>query len=79
MRILILSPIFPYPPASGFAIRVELLDNRALAGTLATEGRALVERRYRWQTVVEHLEQFYGTLLHTRSAAAARSGVQESK
>jgi sugar transferase (PEP-CTERM/EpsH1 system associated) len=50
--------------AESFASAVlRLLDNPAIADTLATAGRDLVDRHYRWERVVGDLEAFYEELL----------------
>jgi glycosyltransferase involved in cell wall biosynthesis len=46
---------------------LQLLDNQELALKLAGQGRELVERRYRWDIVVDRLEVFYSDLLRSRS------------
>ena len=45
-----------------------LLGDRDLRLGLGTRGRALVERQYRWETVVEKLEGFYDRLLTAQRA-----------
>jgi glycosyltransferase involved in cell wall biosynthesis len=50
---------------------LELLDNKALAATLAHQGHELVERQYQWKTVVDNVEAFYGELLQARSGKAS--------
>jgi hypothetical protein len=35
-----------------------------MAGRLGVEGRALMLRRYRWETATEELEEFYERLRH---------------
>jgi glycosyltransferase involved in cell wall biosynthesis len=42
---------------------LKLSDDRELAAKLGRQGRALIERQYRWETVVDRLEAFYGRLL----------------
>jgi glycosyltransferase involved in cell wall biosynthesis len=42
---------------------LKLLSDRELAAKLGRQGRALIERQYRWETVVARLETFYGELL----------------
>jgi sugar transferase (PEP-CTERM/EpsH1 system associated) len=42
---------------------LQLLGDRDMALRLGREGRALVERRYRWETVVEGMEELYDRLL----------------
>jgi sugar transferase (PEP-CTERM/EpsH1 system associated) len=42
---------------------LRVLDNPSLGESLATAGRDLVDRRYRWERVVGDLEAFYATLL----------------
>jgi sugar transferase (PEP-CTERM/EpsH1 system associated) len=50
--------------AGSFASAVlRLLGDPMLAVTLATAGRDLVDRHYRWERVVGDLEEFYGELL----------------
>ncbi len=46
-----------------------LLSDRELAARLGRQGRALVERQYRWETVVDRLEGFYGQLLTSAARA----------
>mgnify|MGYP003478751998 FL=1 len=41
---------------------LELMSDSALSHTLAVQGRALMLARYRWDHVVETLEQFYARL-----------------
>jgi len=48
---------------------LRLLDDRERRLELGRKGRALVERQYRWETVVEQLEGFYERLLAVRSSA----------
>jgi len=48
---------------------LRLLDDRERRLELGRKGRALVERQYRWETVVERLEGFYERLLAVRSSA----------
>jgi glycosyltransferase involved in cell wall biosynthesis len=46
--------------AEGFAAAVlELLQNRELGARLGAQGRELVFRKYRWETVVDDLERFH--------------------
>ena len=42
---------------------LKLLSDRDLAVKLGRQGRALVERQYKWETVVAQLERFYDRLL----------------
>ena len=62
--------------AKSFADAVlELLESPDLALRLGSEGRALAERRYRWEAVVETLETFYGQLLKpSRDGTAPAAG-----
>ena len=41
---------------------VDLMTRPEMAGRLGVEGRALMLRRYRWETATEELEAFYGRL-----------------
>ena len=50
-------------PASFAAAVLRLLDDPARAAALAAAGRELIDRRYRWETVVADLEAFYDQLL----------------
>jgi len=50
---------------------LELLEDQDLAADLGRQGRALVERQYSWETVVEELERFYARLLPVRREASA--------
>jgi glycosyltransferase involved in cell wall biosynthesis len=45
-----------------------LLGDRDVRLGLGRQGRALVERQYRWETVVEKLEGFYDRLLTAQRA-----------
>jgi sugar transferase (PEP-CTERM/EpsH1 system associated) len=49
---------------------LRLLTDRELAMRLGRQGRRLVERQYRWETVVAQLEEFYGRLLAASPPAA---------
>jgi polysaccharide biosynthesis protein PslH len=49
---------------------LRLLADRERRLELGRKGRALVERQYRWETVVGQLEDFYERLLAARSASA---------
>ncbi len=57
--------------ASFAAAVVRLLDDPVLANTLATAGRDLVDRHYRWERVVGDLEAFYEELLERPRAATS--------
>jgi glycosyltransferase involved in cell wall biosynthesis len=46
---------------------LDLLENRTLAERLAATGRELVERQYRWETVVQQVPPFYEELLMARA------------
>ena len=48
---------------------LRVLDDAALADRLATAGRELVDRQYRWDRVVRDLEAFYEALLGRPRAA----------
>jgi glycosyltransferase involved in cell wall biosynthesis len=49
--------------ANSFAHAVlDLMTQPEMAGRLGVEGRALMLRRYRWETATEELEEFYGRL-----------------
>ena len=50
---------------------LKLLSDRELALKLGRQGRALVTRKYTWQTVVNRIETFYD---HLRTSPAARVG-----
>jgi glycosyltransferase involved in cell wall biosynthesis len=58
------------PPAFAASVATLLADRRA-AAALGKNGRRLVERQYRWDTVVGRLEQFYDRVL---AAAGVGSG-----
>jgi glycosyltransferase involved in cell wall biosynthesis len=47
-----------------------LLNDRARARTLGRRGREFVERQYKWEAVVNRLENFYSRLLAERPARA---------
>jgi glycosyltransferase involved in cell wall biosynthesis len=49
---------------------LELFADRKRRLALGHAGRALVERQYRWETVVERLEGFYDRLLALRRSSA---------
>jgi sugar transferase (PEP-CTERM/EpsH1 system associated) len=49
-------------PASFASAVLHLLDNAPVATALAKAGRDLVDRHYRWETVVHDLEMFYDEL-----------------
>jgi glycosyltransferase involved in cell wall biosynthesis len=51
-------------PAAFADAVIRLLDDRALGDKLARAGRALVERRYQWASIVAEVEQFYERLVH---------------
>ncbi|MEZ5420628.1 MAG: glycosyltransferase [Vicinamibacterales bacterium] len=42
---------------------LELMGNRERSQALARSGRARMVERYRWDSVVETLERFYGQLI----------------
>jgi glycosyltransferase involved in cell wall biosynthesis len=48
---------------------LRLSSDRELAARLGRQGRALVERQYKWETVVDRLEAFYGRLLSAAASA----------
>ena len=52
---------------------LELMSDRALSRTLADQGRALMLARYRWEHVVETLEQFYARLLRDTARPSRRA------
>ncbi len=47
---------------------LQLLDDRDATAELGRRGRALVERKYKWETVVAGIETFYDRLLAPRAA-----------
>jgi sugar transferase (PEP-CTERM/EpsH1 system associated) len=49
---------------------LQLLADRERRLALGRAGRALVERNYRWESVVERLESFYNRLLARRTSSA---------
>ena len=52
--------------ASAFAAAVvRLLENPAEAAAMGRRGRALVERRYRWDQSVAELERFHHSILRS--------------
>jgi len=62
-----------------FADAVLKLGNDAeLAGLLGRQGRALVEQRYKWESVVNQLERFYHRLLADAPDRLKTTAVQES-
>jgi glycosyltransferase involved in cell wall biosynthesis len=56
-------------PAEFASAVLELLGDPTLGARLAASGRSLVERQYRWETVVGEVVPFYERLLHAKSAA----------
>jgi sugar transferase (PEP-CTERM/EpsH1 system associated) len=59
-------------PEAFAASVIELLRDRRLAERLATGGRAVVLRHYRWETAVDRLEAFYEQLRHAASRRDAK-------
>ena len=51
---------------------LQVLEDRAMALRLGRHGRALVECRYKWETVVGRLEEFYDRLLAAPAGSSAR-------
>ena len=49
---------------------LQLMANRAQRLELGRAGREMVERRYRWDSVVDRLEEFHARLVAMHSAGA---------
>lgn len=56
------------PPAFAAAV-LRLMDDQASGVELARRGYALVQERYRWETITDRLEQLYEELVSTRQPA----------
>jgi glycosyltransferase involved in cell wall biosynthesis len=48
---------------------LKLSNDRKLAAKLGRQGRALMERKYKWEAIVERLEEFYHQLLAEAGAS----------
>ncbi|HLZ22615.1 MAG TPA: glycosyltransferase family 4 protein [Ktedonobacterales bacterium] len=53
---------------------LQVLDDKALAASLGHRGRALVEERYSWGSVLRQLESFMWTRRHARGLANGHTG-----
>ena len=58
---------------------LELMAQPEIAGRLGAEGRALMQRQYRWETATEELERFYGRLHDLRSSRDPSENVYFTK
>jgi glycosyltransferase involved in cell wall biosynthesis len=60
-------------PAAFAAAVLRLLEDRVLAKRLAAEGRALVERRYRWDAIGTQWQRHFHALARRLPSAPARA------